>query len=93
MNTYEKQLLDKGYIKLELGSYRKWISLKWHRMFIRRGLVRKNFYKQYSPVLERLDEFCKWDTLYDKIQHDRDFPKSIRLITEEEMREIRQTIV
>lgn len=93
MNEFEKQLFTKGYIKLQLGSYRTWMSKRWHEMFIRRGLVRKNFYGQYSPQADNVAEFCKWLDRYDKLQHDRDFPKSYKQLTESEIIEIRATVI
>lgn len=93
MNPFEQELFAKGYIKLQPGSYRIWISKRWHEMFVRRGLVRKNYYKQYCPLMETLQEFCRWDDLYDKLCHDRDFPKSRPFLTENEIVEIRREVI
>ena len=92
MNPFESELFSKGYIKLPLGSYALWISKKWHMMFVRRGLVIKNFYNQYIIVGENLSVYLKWIRLYDKTQHDRDFPKSKRFLTEAEGLEIRREV-
>lgn len=93
MNEYQKQLFTKGYIKLQPGSYRIWISSRWHDMFKRRGLVHKNLYSQYVPDIYSLPEFISWLVLYDKAQHDRDFPHSYKLLTEEELMQIRREVV
>lgn len=93
MNQFEQSLFKKGYCRLQPGSYRIWISKRWHGMFVRRGLVRKNFYGQYSPHRETLGEFCRWLELYDKLCHDKDFPKSKRQINPAEMDEIRLQII
>lgn len=92
MNEFEKFLQERGYIKLELGSYYRWISVKWHRMFIRNGLVKLNFYNQYSPTKEKLLEFSKMSNLYDRVQHDRDYPKSMPQVTKEEKEQIKRII-
>lgn len=89
MNEFEIYLFNKGYCKLVQGSYRTWISKRWHEMFVRRGLVTKNFDQQYSPYKDTLPEFLKWLAFYDKSQHDREFPRSKRFLTEEELIEIR----
>lgn len=93
MNELEKRLFAKGYIKLQLGSYRVWISKKWHEMFVRRGLVRKNFYGQFMSNTATLAEFCKWLELYDKACHDRDYPKSEKMVNPAEMEEIRLQVI
>lgn len=93
MNEYEKQLFTRGYIKLQPGSYRIWVGKKWHEMFVRRGLVRKNLYKQYVANTHSLSVFIRWLDLYDKTQHDRDFPKSYKQLTEEELLEIRREVI
>ncbi len=93
MNEFEKRLFSKGYIKLQPGSYRIWVSSKWHEMFKRRRLVAKNFYNQYCPNMNTLEEFIKWLDIYIKVEHDRDFPKSNPWLQEEELRNIRREIV
>lgn len=93
MNPFEEELFKKGYCKLRLGSYRIWISKRWHEMFVRRGLVRKNFYGQYCPNTLTLQEFIRWSVLYDKVQHDRDYPKSNPLLTPQELEMIRIQII
>lgn len=93
MNEFEKQLFTKGYIKLQLGSYYQWISKRWHEMFVRRGLVHKNFYGQYSCNRDTLDEYIRWCELYEKLCHDRDFPKSSPFLNAAEIEEIRQVVV
>lgn len=93
MNEFENDLFKKGYVKLQLGSYRIWMGKKWHEMFVRRGLVKKNFFGQYSPQKDSLQEFCRWLTLYDKLEHDRDYPKSNPFLTGEEIIEIRAVVV
>ncbi len=93
MNEFEKQLFAKGYIKLQQGSYRIWVSKKWHDMFVRRGLVRKTFDGQYSPNTGSFSEFIKWLDLYDKMQHDREYPKSYKKLSESEILEIRREVV
>ena len=93
MNEFEKQLFKKGYIRLQQGSYMIWISKRWHEMFVRRGLVRKNFYGQWCAVKDSIPEYGRWCDLYDKLCHDRDFPKSNPFLTESEIIEIRQTII
>ncbi len=92
MNEFTEFMIKKGWVKLQPGSYRTWMSKRWHEMFERRGLVRKNFYQQFVPNTGSLPEFIKWLELYDKAQHDRDYPKSYKQLTEEESREIRQMI-
>lgn len=93
MNPFEESLFKKGYVKLQLGSYRIWMGKKWHEMFVRRGLVRKNFFGQFTINKDSLEEFCRWLTLYDKLEHDRDYPKSNKFLTEEEIIEIRAVVV
>ncbi len=85
-------MIKKGWVKLQPGSYRIWMSKRWHEMFVRRGLVRKNLYQQFIPNTGNLLEFMKWLELYDKAQHDRDFPRSYKQLTETEVLEIRQEI-
>lgn len=92
MKPFELDLFKRGYIKLQPGSYNIWISKKWHEMFVRTGLVVKNFYGQYVPYKKTLQEFMKWSEFYDKVMHDREFPKSKPFLTEEERIEIRARI-
>lgn len=92
MNPFQQELFKKGYIKLQPGSYRIWISKRWHEFFVRRGLVRKNFYKQYCPNTATLKVFITWLLLYDKAQHDRDYPKSNSQLLPEELERIRLEI-
>lgn len=92
-SEFNTHLAKKGYVKLPLNSYRTCISGKWHAMFVRRGLVQKNFYGQYSPNTATLQEFIKWLELYDKTQHDRDFPNSYKQLTPQEIIEIRAAVV
>ncbi len=92
MDKFTEHMIKKGWVKLQPGSYRTWMSKRWHEMFERRGLVRKNLYQQFVANTGSLPEFIKWLDLYDKAQHDRDFPKSNKFLTEEESREIRQMI-
>jgi hypothetical protein len=89
MNPFEQSLFQKGYCKLQQGSYHIWISKRWHEMFIRRGLVRKNFYGQFVPNRETLSIFIEWMDLYRKAEHDRDWPKSYKQLTPEEIEKIR----
>lgn len=93
MNAFEEYLQERGYIKLELGSYRTWVSERWHRMFVGRGLVRQNLYQQYVPNRGILPEFIRWLDLYDRAQHDRDYPASRPLLLDAEVEEIRRIIV
>ncbi len=93
MEELQKELFSKGYIKLQQGSYRIWVSKRWHEMFSRRRLVNKNLYKQYVANRETLSEFIKWLDLYDKAEHDKSFPKSEKQLTEEELVEIRREIL
>lgn len=93
MNPFEIELFHKGYIKLQPGSYRIWMSKKWHEMFVRRGFVKKNFYKQYVGNMDTLSYFIIWLTLYDKAQHDRDFPRSSPFLKKEELEMIQREIV
>ena len=93
MSELQTQLFNKGYIKLQPGSYRIWISKRWHEMFSSRRLVNKNLYKQYIPNRETLPEFIKWLELYDKAEHDRDFPLQEKWLSEEELIEIRREIL
>lgn len=92
MNPFETELFKKGYVKLQHGSYYVWISKRWHEMFVRRGLVKKNFYGQYCCVKENFSEYDKWCVLYEKTCHDRDFPKSYKQLTEGDTLEIRQYV-
>jgi hypothetical protein len=92
MDELQQYLFARGYIRLQPGSYHTWISGKWHAMFVRRGLVNKNFYKQYVPNTQSLSEFIKWLVLYDKAQHDRDYPQSYKQLTEAESIEIRREV-
>ena len=92
MNEYEKQLFEKGYVKLQLGSYRMWISKRWHEFFCYQGFVRKNFYGQFVSNTKSLKEFIRWLELYDKAMHDRDYPKSYSQLSEEERALIKQTL-
>lgn len=92
MNPFEIELFKKGYVKLQLGSYYIWISKRWHEMFVRRGLVAKNFYGQWCCVKDNFTEYDRWCVLYDKLCHDRDFPKSLPFLTENEILEIRATV-
>lgn len=62
-------------------------------MFVRRGLVRKNIYKQYVPNMETLKVFIEWMVLYDKVMHDKDFPKSNPFLTPGDREKIRFEIV
>lgn len=92
MNPLEESLFKKGYCKLQHGSYYVWISKRWHEMFVRRGLVRKNFYGQFVGNRDTIQELIRWLDLYTKVEHDRDFPKSPPQLKEEERVEIRQTV-
>ncbi len=93
MNPFETELFSKGYIRLVAGSYRTWVSKKWHEMFVRRGLVHKNFYKQYITDRVALTEFIRWLELYDKAQHDRDWPRSYPQLTKDELTMIQREVV
>lgn len=92
MSQFTKDMIKKGYVKLQAGSYRIWISKRWHEMFVRRGLVHRNFYGQFSPYKDSLAEFGKWLDLYDKLCHDRDYPRSNPFLSTEEVIEIRQVV-
>ena len=92
MEPFTESMIKKGYVKLAMGSYRIWVSKKWHEMFVRRGLVRKNFYGQFCPNTGSLPEFIRWLSLYDKLIHDRDYPRSNPMLTPEELVEIRQVV-
>ncbi len=93
MNEFTQHMISKGWVKLQLGSYRVWMRKKWHEMFVCRGLVRKNFYQQFVPNTLTLSEFSRWLSLYDKTQHDHEFPKSKPFLTPDEITEIRQIII
>lgn len=92
MNPFETELFKKGYVKLQMGSYRTWISKRWHEFFVRRGLVHKNFYKQWCPDTETLPIFIRWLKLYDKAEHDRDYPRSNPLLKKEELEMIQREV-
>lgn len=92
MNEYQTLLFKKGYVLLTLGSYRRWMSKRWHEMFVRQGWVRKNLYGQYNPNTETLPQFCEWLSLYDKAMHDRDYPRSFPQLSADETIKIKTNI-
>lgn len=92
MNEFTQSMFKKGYVKLQAGSYRIWLSKRWHEMFVRRGLVHKNLYGQFNPNTGTLTEFSRWLELYDKLCHDRDYPRSYRQLNSAEIDEIRQVV-
>lgn len=93
MNEFEQSLFAKGYVHLPMGSYYQWISKRWHEMFVRRGLVQRNFYGQYTPNRATLSVFSEWVELYDKTMHDKDFPKSNAFLTLGELEKIRLEVI
>jgi hypothetical protein len=93
MNEYQKHLLTKGYILLELGSYRRWMGKRWHEFFVRSGWVRRNLYGQYNPNTKTLGVFAQWLTLYDKAMHDRDYPHSFPHLSADETIKIKTNII
>ena len=92
MSDFDSYMFTKGYVRLQPGSYHVWVSKKWHEMFVRRGFVKKNFYKQYCPNMDTIKEFITWLTLYDKSLHDRDFPRSNPLLKKEELEMIQREV-
>lgn len=92
-SEFDTSMFAKGYVKLPSGSYRLWISKKWHEMFVRRGLVSRNFYGQFNPDTISLREFIIWLKLYDASCHDRNFPNSKPQLKIEQLAMIRKEVI
>lgn len=81
-----KKLFAKGYVHLELGSYRLWVLKNWHQFFLDRKLIKRNAYGQYVPYLDTFKEFEKWSVLYDAFMDARDKSHTLTLDEANEIR-------
>lgn len=76
--NHRQDLFARGYVRLELGSYRGWVLKNWHEYFVNQRWIKRNAYGQYVPYLDTIKVFGEMLAFYDEFMDARDFKRTLR---------------